>query len=75
MQSSVYMKAAKNRLRVMRAEKRMTQMSVATKAKMHPSRLSYIENGHVEPSGMERAAIARALRVPVHEIFPSEVTA
>ena len=68
------MKAMKNRLRVMRAEKRITQLRVALKAKMQPSRLSHIENGHVEPSETERKRLARALGASLQDVFPEQVT-
>lgn len=69
LQYSVFMKA-RNRLRVWRAERNITQMRLAMKVKMQPARLSHIENGHVEPSENERVALARALSAPLHEVFP-----
>jgi DNA-binding XRE family transcriptional regulator len=62
----------KNRLRIVRAEKRVTQIVLANRAKINPPRISHIENGHITPSSTEKSAIARALRVPVHEVFPPE---
>ena len=60
----------KNRLRVLRAERRITQFLLAKKAGMYASQLSYIENGHIQPSDDERRALAKALGVSVQEVFP-----
>ena len=59
-----------NRLRVLRAEKRISQMDVAERAHMGHNRLWKIENGYVQPDDDERAAIAKALGVPVSDVFP-----
>lgn len=63
-----------NRLRVLRAERRKTQIAIAQASGMYPSKLSLIENGYIEPSDDERAALAKALGVSEAEAFP-EVTA
>lgn len=62
----------KNRLRVVRAEKHLTQIRLALKTKIHQSRLSLIENGYAPPTDDERGAIAKALGLSVQEIFPSD---
>lgn len=62
-----------NRLRVLRAEKRTTQMDLAAKAKISVGRYWKIENGYVEPTRGERAAIARALKVDASAAFPESV--
>jgi transcriptional regulator with XRE-family HTH domain len=64
------MKRERNRLRVLRAERRMTQFKTAQRAGLQPSRLSLIENGHVEPTEAERLKLARALGVEVTAAFP-----
>lgn len=62
---------ARNRLRVVRAEQRVTQEQVAakTKFKLTQTRISLIENG-AEPTDAEKRVIARALRVPIQDVFP-----
>lgn len=59
-----------NRLRVLRAERRITQLTLARKAGMNVARVSFFENGLAEPKPRERARLARALKVPVVEAFP-----
>lgn len=51
-----------------------TQTDVAEKAQLHDSRLSRIINGRQPPpNDDEKKAIAKALRLPVDHLFPSEV--
>jgi len=64
-----------NRLRVLRAETRTTQMDLAAKTKIGMSRYWKIENGYVEATKRERAALARALKVDVQSAFPEVVSA
>lgn len=66
-------KSTKNRLRVLRAEKRLTQLDAARRAGMGITRFWKIENGYIVPSTEERAAIARALRALESEAFPQAV--
>ena len=61
-----------NRLRVLRAERRVTQLTLARRAHVNPTRISFIENGHVEPTPEERDRLARALKVAVTDAFPTE---
>lgn len=61
-----------NRLRILRAERRASQLYVALSASIHPTRLWKLENGYAEPTVAERAAIARVLEVSEEEIWPSE---
>jgi len=63
-------KRDKNRVRVCRAEKRLTQLDAALRAKMGLTRFWKIENGYKKPDEKERAAIAKALRVDEAEAFP-----
>lgn len=60
-----------NRLRVLRAERRITQMDIAIKARMGHNRYWRIENGYVEPTKAERAAFARILKATEAELFPA----
>lgn len=66
-------KRDRNRLRIIRAEKRLTQIDAAARAGIGVTRYWKIENGYIDPSETERAALARALRCSVSEAFPSAV--
>lgn len=66
-------KQDRNKLRVLRAEKRLTQLDAAARAKIGATRFWKIENGYIEPTPEERTAIARALRVAVSDAFPESV--
>jgi transcriptional regulator with XRE-family HTH domain len=59
-----------NRLRVLRAERRMTQLALATKSGINVATVSFFENGHRIPKPNEQARLARALKTPVSEVFP-----
>lgn len=59
-----------NRLRVWRAERRLTQLALAKKARMNVARVSYFENGHALPKADEKKALARALNADVADVFP-----
>ena len=61
-----------NRLRVLRAERRMTQLTLARKSRINVTRVSFIENGLVDPAPKERDRLARALKADVIEVFPSQ---
>jgi transcriptional regulator with XRE-family HTH domain len=63
-------KRDRNRLRVVRAEKRITQLDTAIRAGIGFTRYWKIENGYVVPTDEERADIAKALRVSVDTAFP-----
>jgi transcriptional regulator with XRE-family HTH domain len=60
----------KNRLRVVRAERRITQLALATAARIHPSRVWKIENGYITPNARERQAMAAALSAKERELWP-----
>jgi transcriptional regulator with XRE-family HTH domain len=64
------MKGPKNRLRVLRAEKEVSQLDIAMKAGVKEYRYWRIENRYVIPTPDECAAIAKALKVPVVDVFP-----
>jgi transcriptional regulator with XRE-family HTH domain len=61
-----------NRLRVVRAEKRVTQFILRLQTGINQSKISFIENGMVEPRSDEIKRLAKALNVSPEEIFPSE---
>jgi len=63
-------KPSPNRLRVLRAERRLTQMLLSRKSRVSTSRISLIENGLVDPASKERERLASALGVQVDEAFP-----
>lgn len=64
------MKRDPNRLRMLRAERRLTQMLLSRKSGIQSSRISLIENGLVEPRPHECERLARALKVDIAEVFP-----
>lgn len=64
----------RNRLRVLRAEKEISQLDLALRVGISQSKLSLIENDYTEPTAGERASLATALGVSEVEVFP-EVTA
>jgi transcriptional regulator with XRE-family HTH domain len=58
-----------NRLRIVRAEKKMTQFKLSVLTGIIQSKLSYIENGLIEPCEDDKRKIAEAMRVKVEEIW------
>lgn len=60
-----------NRLRVMRAETRLSQEALARKMRASQTRVCLIENGHQEPTPAELAKLAKIFNRPIQEIFPS----
>jgi len=60
----------RNRLRVLRADRELTQFALARKAKVHVTRLSYIERDLVEASDDEREQLAHALSTTISDAFP-----
>lgn len=65
------MKGLPNRIRVVRADKRRSQLDTALAIGVSQSKLSLIENCYVEPTPEERADLARVLGVSEGELFPS----
>ena len=61
-----------NRLRVVRAEKRMSQFSLRLKTGINQSKISFIENDLIEAAREEKQKLANALGVTVSEIFGDE---
>jgi len=61
-----------NRIRIVRAERRLSQAVVARRARMSQTMVSAIENERREPSKGEQKRIAKALRAPVERVFQPE---
>jgi transcriptional regulator with XRE-family HTH domain len=59
-----------NRLRVIRAERAVSQLDTALEADVNPTRFWKLENGYAEPSEHEREAIANALGTSPEAIWP-----
>lgn len=57
-----------NRLKVLRAERDVTQMDLAIEAGLSASRYWQIENGYTRATSKELARLARALRVAVEDL-------
>lgn len=60
-----------NRLRVIRAEKRITQFQLRLSTGIHQSKISLIENEFVTPREEEKERLAKALHVRMQEIWGS----
>lgn len=67
------MKAARNRLRILRAERRQSQLDTAIASRIPASRYWRIENGYAEPTPEERERLARVLKVQESDAFPQAV--
>lgn len=61
-----------NRLRVVRAEKRVTQFRLSMATGIIQSRLSQMENDLINPTPEEREKIAGALGVKVQDIWSED---
>ena len=59
----------KNKIKVLRAEKKLTQSQLAEKAGISRPTLAMIENEKADPDGTTIAALVRALGVPANDIF------
>lgn len=66
------MKRDVNRLRILRAERRLTQTAIWKRTGIQASRLSLLENGHVQPSEAESHKLARVFRLAIKDIFPGD---
>lgn len=64
-----------NRVRVWRAERRLTQLSLSRKCRISVTRISFIENAIKPASPAERGRLAKALKVTVADLFPLDVEA
>jgi transcriptional regulator with XRE-family HTH domain len=65
-------KAMTNRLRDTRVLKRITQFQLRLQTGINATKISFIENGLVEPREDEKRKLSRALGVNLQEIFPVE---
>jgi transcriptional regulator with XRE-family HTH domain len=65
----------RNRLRVLRAERRLTQNDVAGKLGISQASYWQIETGLREPDAKTQTRIAKALRVTVADLLPQEAKA
>lgn len=63
---------SRNRLKVLRAEREITQMDLALKVGLSRDRYWRIENGYEEPTDDERARLSKALRAETSELWPTE---
>lgn len=61
----------RNRLRVLRAERRVAQHDIAAKLGMSQSMYWQYESGLREPDDALKSRIAKALRVPVVDLMPA----
>ena len=59
-----------NRLRDVRVLKRITQFQLRLQTGINATKISFIENGLMEPKPEEVRKLARALNVAPEEIFP-----
>jgi transcriptional regulator with XRE-family HTH domain len=59
-----------NRLRVLRAKRRVSQLRLALDTGIHPTRLWRLENGLRVPTSADRAALAAYFSVAETEIWP-----
>lgn len=60
----------RNRLRVLRAERRWSQREVARRANVSVDRVWRFENGYAEPTVDEQKRLARVFRVSAGDVFP-----
>jgi putative transcriptional regulator len=70
--SPVHDIALVNRIRVFRAEQRLSQADLATAIGVSRKTISTIEIGRFVPSTIIALLMARTFRVPVEEIFSPE---
>lgn len=59
-----------NRIKIIRAEQRITQEQLAGKANISRTALALIENERTTPDGETIKRLVVALGVPAHRIFP-----
>src|ERR1700688_3976903 len=58
-----------NRLRVMRGEKKFSQGEIEKRTGLHRCYISRVENGHTVPAVETIEKFARALEVPIYQLF------
>lgn len=59
-----------NKLRDVRVLKRITQFQLRIATGIHQSKISFIENGLIEPREDEAKRLSKALGVETQELFP-----
>ena len=62
----------RNRIRLLRFEKRMTQEELAVRVGVSRQTIMSIENGHTNPSVLLAFKIAKALETPITDVFNPE---
>ena len=62
----------RNKMRELRFHQKKTLGDLWLKTKINQAKLSQIEREIFEPSAVEVRKIAKALRAPIKEVFPSE---
>ena len=62
----------KNKIRVLRAERRWSQAELATRVSVSRNSINSIENGHFEPSLSLAFAIAHAFESKIEAVFEWE---
>lgn len=63
---------AKNNIQKIRWERKVTQRELATRSGVSPSTVADIENGLQEPRQSTMIMLAKALELPVTEVFDLE---
>lgn len=58
-----------NRLRIIRAERRISQFRLYLKTGINASKISFIENDLIQPTEEEKRKIAKALEASIIEVF------
>jgi transcriptional regulator with XRE-family HTH domain len=58
-----------NRLRVVRAERRISQFRLRLETGIHQSKISLFENDLIQPTEDEKQRLAKALRIDIVELF------
>jgi transcriptional regulator with XRE-family HTH domain len=61
-----------NRLREVRFQKRLSQIRLALRVGISPSRISYFENELARPTKQQRVKLARALKEDLGLLFPED---
>lgn len=59
-----------NKMRVARAEQRVTQFKLRLETGINTSKISFIENGLIQPTELEKRKLALALGMLPEQLFP-----
>ena len=62
----------KNRLKEIRFHKGLTQDDLYLITNIWPTKISKIERGVFRPSSKEKELLAKALKSPIHQLFPED---